>query len=946
MFNLADIQAIRNAIENDTLTVFVGAGFSKFAETDAIKFPSWEELMLPFKKDLQTEETDYLKVAQLYAIEFGEYRLYEKLKDVIPLHASPSDLHIQLFRLNPKYVITTNFDNLLEKTINEQGLIYDIIKSDDDFVKSTLPPKLIKIHGDLDSHNIVFKEDDYLNYANNRPLLDNFLRHILSSTTVLFLGYSYSDNNVKQIAKWIEKQSKVSPPRFLVAKDENRGQIRYLEKHNIRIIFPNSNLGYRDLYEKFFNFIEKKELLVLENRIDIVDYFYNKIKHLDELNVLLPDYIDSLLPNITLEYHYGCFGLWFHQETMTMDYNIDIRRINIKFIEILEDIKDNNIKDSAIINKYLSILKLFIKANIIYLQYKNSEYINVYHIAYIIINKKINYTRYTGCNSYIFINDRLDYGQKSIIHIVNYYLNLKIIEENYNNFIEFSENMSKNLIYFILPKISKDKITFAEQLNQLISQNKRDKLFLKSMICHFNYNFLAIDIVRDFDLDNRIRGYYSDYLRSEQSELLFEKYPYKLRKKLESLLDFLNFHTIYKFYYDANIDNIKNIEQEKSNKSWGAKVNFHSEEQRSNIRLTQLLKFIANNEINIDAHDEFKNLMQAYITGRMEIFSINREFVLTKNDLFVCIKYFKLNDLEKIFSKNIFNLIKNKVDFKILFINDEKNYLLRTFDNLLDLFSKYPTNFKETLVSRSLCNCTLMLSLVNWSDRDTEDIVAKLLLLFKSNKNMPSDSYKALNFFILYHYRIYKSIRNRFSEILDIPLHKITDGIAHDYHFIKTSFENPFGYLDENQINYENVNLVKKAVTILKLSNSKDYQKKVVQDIIIKYLHISNQEIKKNLEKYIESLRDKNWNENKPYRLEDVRYEVVVNMWGLKINNDFINYLASNIDVIISESQDINTVSFAIESSEIVRLIKFMAETQNNEKYRMLYGKIKELKKS
>lgn len=197
MFNLADIQAIRNAIENDTLTVFVGAGFSKFAETDTIKFPSWEELMLPFKKDLQTEETDYLKVAQLYAIEFGEYRLYEKLKDVIPLHASPSDLHIQLFRLNPKYVITTNFDNLLEKTINEQGLIYDIIKSDDDFVKSTLPPKLIKIHGDLDSHNIVFKEDDYLNYANNRPLLDNFLRHILSSTTVLFLGYSYSDNNVK-----------------------------------------------------------------------------------------------------------------------------------------------------------------------------------------------------------------------------------------------------------------------------------------------------------------------------------------------------------------------------------------------------------------------------------------------------------------------------------------------------------------------------------------------------------------------------------------------------------------------------------------------------------------------------------------------------------------------------------------------------------------------------
>lgn len=946
MFNLADIQAIRNAIENDTLTIFVGAGFSKFAETNTIKFPSWEELMLPFKKDLQTTETDYLKVAQLYAIEFGEYRLYEKLKDVIPLHANPSDLHVQLFRMNPRYVVTTNFDNLLEKTINEQGLIYDIIKSDEDFVKSTLPQKLIKIHGDLDAHNIVFKEDDYLNYANNRPLLDNFLRHILSSTTVLFLGYSYSDNNIKQIAKWIEKQSKVSPPRFLVAGGENRGQIRYLENHNIRVIFPNNNFGYKALYENLFDFVEKKELFILDNKFDVVDYFYNKIKHLDELDALFPDYIENLLPNITLEYHYDCFGLWFHQDTMTMDYDRDIRRINTQFIEILKFIKDGEIKDNVITNKCLSTIKLFIKANIIYLQYKNNEYINVYHIAYSIITKKVKYIRTSGYNSYILINNRLYYGEQSIINIVDYYLNLKTMEENYNNFIEFSESMSKNLMYFMLPKSGKDKIVLAKQLNMLISQRKKDKLFLKSMICHFNYNFLARNIIIDFDLDSKIRDDYLDYLRSEQSELLFEKYPYKLRKKLESLLDFLNFHTIYKFYYDANIDNIKNIEQEKSNKSWGFKAGFHSKEQRSNIRLTQLLKFIANNEINIDSYEAFKNLMRAYIGGRMEIFSINREFVLTKNDLFVCIKYFKLNDLEKIFSKNIFNLIKNKVDFKILFTNDEKNYLLRTFDNLLDLFSKYPTNFKETVVSRSLCNCILMLSLVNWSDRDTEDIVAKLLLLFKSNKNMPSDSYKALNFFILYHYRIYKSIRNRFSEILDIPLHKITDGIAHDYHFIKTSFENPFGYLDENQINYENVNLVKKAVAILKLSNSKDYQKKVVQDIIIKYLHISNQEIKKNLEKYIESLRDKNWNENKPYRLEDVRYEVVVNMWGLKINNDFINYLVSNIDVIISESQDINTVSFAMESSEIVRLIKFMAETQNNEKYRMLYGKIKELKKS
>lgn len=357
------------------------------------------------------------------------------------------------------------------------------------------------------------------------------------------------------------------------------------------------------------------------------------------------------------------------------------------------------------------------------------------------------------------------------------------------------------------------------------------------------------------------------------------------------------------------------------------------------------MKFISSNEVNIDIYDEFKNLMRAYIGGRMEIFSINRKFMLTKNDLFVCIKYFKLNDLEKIFSKNVFNLIEDKVDFEFVLTNDERSYLLRTFNNLLALFAKHPTSFQETIISRALCNCIFMLSLVNWSDKDIDDIVKKLVYLFINNKNMPSDSYKSLNFFILYNYKIYKSVRNQFSDILDIPLYKIIDGIGLDYQFIKTGFGNPFGYLDENKINYENVNLIKKAIAILRLSDGKDYQKEVVQDILIKYLHVSNQEIKKILENYIEVLRNKNWNNNEVYHLKDIHYEVVLNMWGLKINDNFINYLISHIEIIISKPQDMGAIGFTMESSEIVRLIKFMAETRKNEKYQILYDKIQELKK-
>ena len=72
-FTQANIDSIVTAQKNDNLTVFIGAGFSKFAETETIKFPLWSKLMEVLKNDLGTKETDFLKIAQLYYLEFGEY---------------------------------------------------------------------------------------------------------------------------------------------------------------------------------------------------------------------------------------------------------------------------------------------------------------------------------------------------------------------------------------------------------------------------------------------------------------------------------------------------------------------------------------------------------------------------------------------------------------------------------------------------------------------------------------------------------------------------------------------------------------------------------------------------------------------------------------------------------------------------------------------------------
>lgn len=59
------------------------------------------------------------------------------------------------------------------------------------------------------------------------------------------MGYSYGDINLKQITKWIQNNSKVMPPMFLVVSKENKNQSKYLENFGIKtIIIQAENVSF------------------------------------------------------------------------------------------------------------------------------------------------------------------------------------------------------------------------------------------------------------------------------------------------------------------------------------------------------------------------------------------------------------------------------------------------------------------------------------------------------------------------------------------------------------------------------------------------------------------------------------------------------------------------------------------------------------------------------
>ncbi|GAA9572874.1 hypothetical protein UBN67_11860 [Helicobacter pylori] len=224
--------------------------------------PKWGDLINELQKclygDIKKNE-NYLVLAEKFYNQFGESFYYQTLKSLIPDSAKRNDLHLEIVKLNIKNLITTNWDNLFEQAINEEGRFFNIIKSDKDIGGSTGFAKFIKMHGSLDENNIVFKEQDYLEYSNIFPLIENYIKGVFSTDVVILLGYSLSDQNVKQIISWVNSHSKSVKPIYFIktAKEFDRIEFEFYKNKNIHILYTQEHSGKQGHYEELIKFLKE-----------------------------------------------------------------------------------------------------------------------------------------------------------------------------------------------------------------------------------------------------------------------------------------------------------------------------------------------------------------------------------------------------------------------------------------------------------------------------------------------------------------------------------------------------------------------------------------------------------------------------------------------------------------------------------------------------------------
>ncbi|MFI0429211.1 SIR2 family protein [Mariniflexile sp. HMF6888] len=303
--------SIKEAIINDRLVIFAGAGVSKDSG-----IPLWHELEKGIKNRLNeyTSETDALKIAQMLYNEKGEKEYNDILKELLFKNTTRHNLlHEILLDINPQHIITTNYDHYFENVIKDEGLPFSIVSKDEDLPYAKHKKLLIKYHGDFENHNIVLKENDYLEFSQNNTLKEVFVKSLFSNKTILFVGYSVSDPNLKLLIRDIQHILKKHYQRayLITAKNEvSDSEVKYFENLGINIVFQDSESIIKDetiekrLSDIGFNIYNQlkyiKDFKLYEYR-SFLDNDSSKIKTINELyNSLSRFHYIRVLPQNTL----------------------------------------------------------------------------------------------------------------------------------------------------------------------------------------------------------------------------------------------------------------------------------------------------------------------------------------------------------------------------------------------------------------------------------------------------------------------------------------------------------------------------------------------------------------------------------------------------------------------------------------------------------------------
>lgn len=240
---------LSESIRRGEVILFVGAGAST-----GLGAPPWSGLIAEIGRQLGYDEdvfaslgSTYLALAEYYKIKEGRIGPLRSWMDT-NWHVSDTKLktsraHRLITELSFKRIYTTNYDRYIESAFRIWKKPFHKISNITHMVTEPECTQIIKLHGDFDDDkSLVLTESDYFDRLSFESPLDIKLRSDALGKSILFIGYSLSDINIRLLLYKLSKlwgdsgRSSERPKSYLFLTRPDEIQRTVLGKWGVEVI--------------------------------------------------------------------------------------------------------------------------------------------------------------------------------------------------------------------------------------------------------------------------------------------------------------------------------------------------------------------------------------------------------------------------------------------------------------------------------------------------------------------------------------------------------------------------------------------------------------------------------------------------------------------------------------------------------------------------------------
>ena len=717
-----DIRFLAEELEKGKLVVFVGAGVSKNSG-----LPEWEELIKDYADYRGIKEftsKQFLTIPEEVFERYGSLKYYEIAEKRFLGKYVPNSIHRILKKMKLTYIITTNYDTLIEDEIKN----LQIVSKDEDLPYTNSNRMLIKMHGDFENKNIVLKKSDYDNYEKNFQLISTLVKGLFTTNTVLFIGYSYSDTNVQQIMNWIKEILKEKTRKaFLVEftnednKEEENGE--QINKISLKLLNDNNDeVLYERKKERFNNNYEKTLTKFLSN-------IYNEKEKVKQEKIF-EIYINL---NYLTEHNWKKLNKYSEIRIDEDWKRILYTRLEFKDIEKYEEMLFKS-----------RIKKILQRIN------RNEKEILIPFSEKGIIPKRKEQKN--------ILEEKIEVEEKFLKIICDYdYKNFQNLVEEYKE----NNNINKYVIvygYLFFKKINKAKETIKSMIKEKENVNsKNEKLvwdnFILSIIEFMEITHAEENLNKTFEsIEESLEDKYFEYFKYE-TELFNEIFKYStleaLNKEMNKLFD-------------------KVRKGKSTSYVMGTPPSY-----KAIILSRDLFYFCSLNGIFGNSFSDYSEFMKKYI--EILLMSYTNKNIEVKNQMFKnrnLIEEFEYFDFFMMLELSYSDLKKLFNEYEIKDLKCEKEIfdkLIVLLKNILDWIIENDNEFMEKI--DTLESILLIISKLNLIETQFEKLVD--IILNDKNSNVFFENNYALdvadNFIVI----IYKNFKNLNKEFFDKILEKI-----------------------------------------------------------------------------------------------------------------------------------------------------------------------------